>query len=601
MIFYQALNNDCKIRFEVDTVDDAGKPLITMGSTLNITVESTYSENVRCTLRTWCKYKPTSSVSMEYVSVGELTKGTPVNVSWTSDLSEWGEYCSDAFSIPGKVEFWLYDIEDGKTIATNYIEITMAIPEPENAYPSITSVTIEDENPETLEKFSAFVQEKSKLTISISAEGIYGSTIRSYKTTFDGSTYWKSTFEHEKIVGNGEIPIVVTVRDSRGRSVSKTITINVLPYISPTITNFNCYRCNENGTENPNGTRVKAVIGYEIAEVNNLNDKSCTLYYRETNFDIWTSVENWNENYIENKEFVSLPIFDVEKTYDFKLVVEDFFGVTEKAIIVSQAFTIVDFNESGKGMAIGKVSEIEDAFEVGIPAKFVNGILYPILTSGTDLNSLMISNKYILLSDSEYSNIPNVENECILEIIGRENESVIQILSTVSKTNQESFKRTYDVDGWGEWVDVNADIKKLKNDMKNILNLVYPIGSIYMSANNTSPETLFGGTWEQIEDRFLLAAGSKSVGSTGGAEEYNLSVSHKHTAPIGYSSSAFGAININGTVSTGSGKAYRTVDTGHSGTLDSNVTGLYTSNATVSDTIPTMPPYLVVYVWKRTA
>ena len=37
---------------------------------------------------------------------------------------------------------------------------------------------------------------------------------------------------------------------------------------------------------------------------------------------------------------------------------------------------------------------------------------------------------------------------------------------------------------------------------------VYPVGSIYLSVNNVNPGTIFGGTWEQIQDRFLLAAGS---------------------------------------------------------------------------------------------
>lgn len=133
-----------------------------------------------------------------------------------------------------------------------------------------------------------------------------------------------------------------------------------------------------------------------------------------------------------------------------------------------------------------------------------------------------------------------------------------------------------------------------------IFEAVYPVGSLYMSLNDVDPAILFGGTWEKIEDRFLLAAGSTSAGETGGAKSYDLSVSHKHTAPVGYSSTAFGTVNVNGTVSTGSGKGYRTVDTGHSGTLSSNITGLYTSNATVSDTIPTMPPYMAVYVWQRT-
>ena len=60
-----------------------------------------------------------------------------------------------------------------------------------------------------------------------------------------------------------------------------------------------------------------------------------------------------------------------------------------------------------------------------------------------------------------------------------------------------------------------------------LLDLIYPVGSIYMSVNNTNPGTLFGGTWSQIQDRFILAAGSTySGGATGGSASINLSHSH---------------------------------------------------------------------------
>ena len=60
-----------------------------------------------------------------------------------------------------------------------------------------------------------------------------------------------------------------------------------------------------------------------------------------------------------------------------------------------------------------------------------------------------------------------------------------------------------------------------------LLNLVYPVGSIYWSSNNTNPGTLFGGTWTQIKDRFILAAGdSYSNGATGGAATVTLTVSN---------------------------------------------------------------------------
>ena len=67
-----------------------------------------------------------------------------------------------------------------------------------------------------------------------------------------------------------------------------------------------------------------------------------------------------------------------------------------------------------------------------------------------------------------------------------------------------------------------------------LLNLFYPVGSIYWSSNNTNPGTLFGGTWTQIKDKFILAAGdSYSNGATGGAATVTLAVSnmpsHSHS------------------------------------------------------------------------
>lgn len=65
------------------------------------------------------------------------------------------------------------------------------------------------------------------------------------------------------------------------------------------------------------------------------------------------------------------------------------------------------------------------------------------------------------------------------------------------------------------------------------LDDIYPVGSIYMSANKTSPAALFGGTWEQLKDRFLLGAGgSYTLGNTGGEASHTLTVaempSHTH-------------------------------------------------------------------------
>ena len=112
----------------------------------------------------------------------------------------------------------------------------------------------------------------------------------------------------------------------------------------------------------------------------------------------------------------------------------------------------------------------------------------------------------------------------------------------------------------------------------------YPVGSIYMSVNSTNPSTLFGGTWEQLKDRFLLAAGNTySAGSTGGEATHKLTVkempSHKHA-----NASRTGAGSQSNTPGYYAGSAY-----------DS------TGSAGGDQPHNNMPPYLAVYVWKRTA
>ena len=121
-------------------------------------------------------------------------------------------------------------------------------------------------------------------------------------------------------------------------------------------------------------------------------------------------------------------------------------------------------------------------------------------------------------------------------------------------------------------------------DISGIADLIYPVGSIYMSVNASDPSTLFGGSWSRINDRFLLAAGSTySAGSMGGAASAKVSISaHTHT------------IDTQDNVKFVSGAVT-------SGDYDIPITGKTNSGGGTSTTISTMPPYMAVYVWQRIA
>ena len=142
------------------------------------------------------------------------------------------------------------------------------------------------------------------------------------------------------------------------------------------------------------------------------------------------------------------------------------------------------------------------------------------------------------------------------------------------------------------------DTYVLKQDL---IDLIYPIGAVYISVNSTNPGTLFGGTWEQIQDTFLLCAGSTyAAGTTGGAASVTSSgtaltiaqiPSHAHSISAYKSSSEAAGYGIAQT----SGFKDRVMVTG------SSTSGFAGSGQAHTHTVSTIPPYLSVYVWKRTA
>ena len=130
---------------------------------------------------------------------------------------------------------------------------------------------------------------------------------------------------------------------------------------------------------------------------------------------------------------------------------------------------------------------------------------------------------------------------------------------------------------------------------KTLIDLIYPVGSIYMSTNNASPQTFFGGTWERIQDKFLLAAGSTyAAGGTGGSAtntHYHFQTSGSD-GQVTYATKTFRAPDTR-VVANVPGTSFTTKD-GYGDNVQLR------EDATYNQTIDIMPPYLTVYVWKRT-
>ena len=151
---------------------------------------------------------------------------------------------------------------------------------------------------------------------------------------------------------------------------------------------------------------------------------------------------------------------------------------------------------------------------------------------------------------------------------------------------------------------VESTRSEIENFMRNdLINIIYPIGSIYMSVNNISPASFLGGTWEAIKDRFLLAAGSSySAGSTGGEASHKLTQNEIPNYHIGFLPQAVMGMHAEwqnkGITAGHQSRGTRNTVTATSGQTDPQWgydIHTYGGDAAHNN----MPPYLTVYIWKR--
>lgn len=175
-------------------------------------------------------------------------------------------------------------------------------------------------------------------------------------------------------------------------------------------------------------------------------------------------------------------------------------------------------------------------------------------------------------------------------------------LATIN--TDEQARRTTPIFDWSK-NDFNVN-GTLKVNNTNIFDLIYPVGSFYISAKSTNPAILFGGTWEQIQGRFLLGRSSSyPVGSMGGEATHTLTEnempSHKGHLSSGISGGApYEKGNYKGYLNSDIMTPYSDIGRGWN---------VYAGNEMhpASEAVGggqahnNMPPYLSVYIWKRTA
>ena len=292
-------------------------------------------------------------------------------VSWTPPLSLASEIPS---ATSGVCTIACNSFINGKMTGSRTCTVTLTVPS--TVVPVISSVTLQDTNETVAAQIGAFVKSLSTLSVAITAEGIYGSSISSYRTTLDGATYTAASFTAgKKLSAAGDMTLTVSVTDSRGRTATYTSTVQVLDYAIPSIRRFSVERCNADGSSaQVDGTKARFSFQGSVSPLNNKNSFSCVVYYKLKNAEAWTQA------YAVNAASYTLAVsnqllsqtYDALSSYDVKIRLADHFQEAEQAVSIGTKGVILDFLADGTGIGIGKVAETPGAIECGWPMKLTD-------------------------------------------------------------------------------------------------------------------------------------------------------------------------------------------------------------------------------------
>lgn len=328
----------------------------------------------------------THTVVFTFGSNSKTTTGVGTSTSYAIPTS-WLNAIPNATSGTAKVTVTTYS---GSTKIGTAVSKNFTLTVPATVVPTITSVTLSEGTAGIAAQFGAYVQAKSRLSAAIVAAGAFSSTIKSYKTVVQGVTFTGASITSGIMMHSGTSNVTVTVTDSRGRTASTTRSITVVAYAAPKITSFQGYRAVSGGTENYNGTYLNAAVNFSISAVGNKNTKSHKLEYRQKGASTWTALTSGSVYALNQAIISSSGFMNVDNSYEVRLTVSDFFATVTSVIEIPTAFTLMDFNASGKGLAFGKVSEKASAMEIAMDVEFLGKLSGKIFDAILPVGSIVL-------------------------------------------------------------------------------------------------------------------------------------------------------------------------------------------------------------------
>lgn len=465
-----------------------------------------------------------------------VTKTTATSVSWTPPLSLASQIPK---AVTGTCTITCSTYNGSTLIGSKTCTLTLTVPA--SVKPTISSLTASRVDGDVPSSWGIYVQTKSKAKLTINgAAGSYGSTISSYSITGGGYTSTASSFTTGFLNSSGSIKFTATVTDSRGRvSAAATVTISVTAYSPPSFSSYLSQRCLSNGTIDDDGTYIRGLVSYAFSSCSSNNTITRATYYKRASDTAWTNA---------SIAFSSGTAFtfgggniSTETSYDVKYTLTDAFTTISIQDIVSTASVVMDFKQGGKGVAVGKVSEVDKAFEVA--------------------------------EDWDVRVYGKLLKDYIKSLVG-EMYPVGSIYMSVKNTNPS----TYFGGTWVAWGTGRVPVGVNTSD------------SNFSTVEKTGGASTVTLTASQMPSHTHTFTGSSATTST---------VSHSHTIPntVGNNSGS-GTKCETWSNASDSGRTLTSSSNSHSHTVTAKGTNAKTGGGGAHTNLQ---PYITCYMWKRTA
>jgi len=311
----------------------------------------------------------THKVKFAFGSYSQEYTGVATSKSYTPPMT-WLNAIPNATSGTATVTVTTYN---GSTQIGSAVSKNFTVNVPSSVVPTLGTFSATIVNNTVPSSWGIYVQDKSQCKLQISnASGAYSSTIKAYSIKQGSTTLSTSSSVTTPVLAvTGGITYTATITDSRGRTASKTVSIQVYAYVPPSVTSALSQRCLQNGTLNDNGTYIKATGKFSFASCNGKNSATAKVYFKKPEDASWST----GVAFSSNVPVVIAGSASIDSSYQVMYEVTDAFTTVQFIDVLSTAFTTMDFKKGGKGVAIGKVSEYDNLFDVGLPSKFRNGLI----------------------------------------------------------------------------------------------------------------------------------------------------------------------------------------------------------------------------------